>query len=127
MRYLIVGNQNPNQLERKYSEWAITFREHKSLDKIHKGVTDLLSQSPDFEMGFLQLAELPAAQVRYILRKIEEYKTTREFDLAWKAVNIEHILPQTPSQEWIDELAQDEEELEEMTRKLGNLEVAPEI
>ncbi|MBI4234079.1 MAG: DUF262 domain-containing protein [Chloroflexi bacterium] len=121
MRYLVVGNQNPNKLERSYSEWAILIRRGGTGDGLQAKANDLLTQVPSFEEGFKSLTNLPPAHVRYILRKIEEHKTSKELTIAWSGVEIEHILPQTPSDAWVEAIGLPQKVVEQLSSKLGNL------
>ncbi|MBF8266870.1 MAG: hypothetical protein HW388_378 [Dehalococcoidia bacterium] len=121
MRYSIVGNLNPNRLERSYSEWAIQLRNNRSLEGLQDKAKMLLAQAPDFVDGFQALTDSPIAHVRYILRKLEEHKTSKELTIAWGRVDVEHILPQTPSKEWIATTGLPPQDIGQLSARLGNL------
>lgn len=66
-----------------------------------------------------------AAQQKLVLRRLEESCGAKErVDLSDKKITIEHVLPQSPSADWLDELAAegDAERLhKELVHTLGNL------
>jgi uncharacterized protein with ParB-like and HNH nuclease domain len=102
VRYLIVGERNPNQLERKYSEWAKIIRKKKSkseriISRITLEAKEMCPDDEEFEEGFKLLGqeELRTNVAWYILRKLEE-KTKGEIQIKRDVVELEHIMPRNP-------------------------------
>lgn len=123
VRYTIVANNNPNQLERKYAEWAGLIRKNglTQFEDIRKDAEKLCPSNKDFQNGFADLRELASAQARYLLRKLAQYQGTKEVEIAMNKVELEHILPQSPAQAWLAELQLPAEEVTELIDRLGNL------
>lgn len=79
------------------------------LDKVFAGLkTDLDKLKPTLERftdSFMQIkygkAQRARSLVGYILAKIDdELSVTNEVDIDWNQVNIEHIMPQSPEDNW---------------------------
>ena len=126
MRYLIVGSKNPNKLEQKYSSWARKVRGEgllatKIVDIRKEAEEELYIDDNAFTEGFKLLAGLSTPTNRYILRKINRKLSGDEIKQP-SVVNIEHILPQNPSDggDWIVEFDSIDERKQQVVR-LGNL------
>ncbi len=123
MRYLIVGDRNPNLLETKYSEWAIRLRQEgaKAIASIYREAQELCPRDEEFKDGFKSLSELKTVTARYILRKINEYLSGTEMKVVGpQEVQVEHVLPQNPSDEW-KPLFPNDKEARQFAERLGNL------
>jgi hypothetical protein len=124
MRYLIVGERNPNRLEASYSDWAIKIRNEgqDAIPYLRADAQSLCPPDEEFEDGFLRLTGLRTATARYILRKINENRAGRELRVAGPSeVNVEHILPQNPPQDWGPGIPDDRQERKLLAERLGNL------
>lgn len=123
VRYTIVANNNPNQLERKYAEWASLLRAKgfAAFDDIRKAATNLCPSDENFQADFAILGDMKSAVARYLLRKLAQYQGTKEIEIAMNKVDLEHILPQSPTQVWLDELNIPVEKIADLTDSLGNL------
>ncbi|MBI4296988.1 MAG: DUF262 domain-containing protein [Chloroflexi bacterium] len=123
VRYTIVGNRNPNQLERVYAKWAVMLRDKGfgDFDTIRDEARKMCPDDKDFSENFASLQDLKAPQARYILRKLAQYRGTKEVEIAMTKVDLEHILPQNPSRDWLEELGCSSEQAEAWSQLLGNL------
>ncbi len=119
VRNTITGGRNPNQMERSFSSWSLLLRRGEDFAAMVEEAKEMLIDDEEFTIGFKQLTNLRTAQARYLLRKIE-WHGNDETQMAHTAVEIEHILPQTPGPEWGAAMG-NEEDIREGTQMLGNL------
>ncbi|WP_311564780.1 DUF4357 domain-containing protein [Peptoniphilus duerdenii] len=63
--------------------------------------------------------------LRIFLDKLEHYNNPARVDL--ETLNIEHLMPQTPTDEWYTNLGVDKEEYQRNVNRLGNLTLAAKI
>lgn len=119
-RNIIAGRQNPNQLEGRFSEWALAVRTTKKIAPIVAQAKGMLLPDDQFEGAFGILEGLQTAQTRYLLRKIEFHRN-KETQLVPSGVDLEHILPQSPTNEWMNAVGLDIEEAESLAQRLGNI------
>lgn len=124
VRFQIVGGAGGGTLERIYSDAAKGVSEGKisSIDEILKGFTTLPTDSV-FSAAF-KLASISKGQLaRYYLRSLESCPTGVPNELVpnpdTNSVNLEHVLPLTPSDKWLAEWAIDD--IKAYNRRLGNL------
>ena len=135
-RYNIICNLPPNVLERKYSDIAINIRDGKIKDiksiineikKIEKYPNDKLF-AEIFIGKILKRGKNKLA--RYILEKIEVNKqskmpiTKRPEPLKFEDFTLEHILPQSPDDEWktyFKTKGISDEDVEKLIYRVGNL------
>lgn len=106
-RYNIIGGQNPNELERVYNDAANkVFRGELTTAKaIFKSLESVYIVDTNFKNDFAtkSINTNKANQlVKYILSKLERQYGGNEIDLNDKSVTIEHILPEKPTDEWIE-------------------------
>lgn len=125
MRFSIIGTLGTGNIEKAYSDAAISIRAGKA-DTPAKVFGTLKSIYPDdnrFEADFCQRAIGKAKLARYILGEIATAKqrsTIQEVTEDEKRSTLEHIMPKTRSQDWL-KAAKDEEEYLEYVNRLGNL------
>lgn len=123
-RYTVVSSLNPNELETLYSKTAMAIangevtRPQQVFDRLRSVyVTD-----EKFVQDFALLAIVTRGQqkrlAKYILWKLEMDASGRS-DLTEDGFSIEHILPESPTDSWIQDFR--ETELEAMVYRLGNL------
>lgn len=135
-RYNIICNLPPNVLERKYSDIAINIRDGKikdiksiinEIEKIEKYPNDKLF-AEIFIGKILKRGKNKLA--RYILEKIEINKqskmpiTKRPEPLKFEDFTLEHILPQSPDDEWktyFKTKGISDEDVEKLIYRVGNL------
>ncbi len=125
MRFSIIGTLGTGNIEKAYSDAAISIRSGKA-DTPAKVFGTLKSIYPDdnrFEADFYQRAIGKAKLARYILGEIATAKqgsTIQDVTEDEKRSTLEHIMPKTRSQDWL-KAAKDEEEYLEYVNRLGNL------
>lgn len=85
---------------------------------------ELKDERPSFELFKERFADIeygPSQRsrdlVKYILNKINNYDQTGEHLIDFDVVNIEHVLPQSPSKKW----NLTKKEIKDYVNKLGNL------
>lgn len=124
VRLQIVGGAGGGTLERIYSEAARGVSEGKisSIEEILTGFSLLPSDSV-FEQAFSIATISKPALARYYLRSLEQGAPEATGELVpnenTQKVNLEHILPLSPSKPWSEEWIP--EELRAYQRRLGNL------
>lgn len=119
-RYSVICGRNPNDIERVYNSIAISIFSNKQYDRtllIPVYVTD-----QEFIPIFNQRSFVDNARnnkiIKYILGKIERFKGGHhEINLLSDFDTIEHILPQSPGEEWGD----DNYDFDSLIFRLGNL------
>ena len=125
MRFSIIGTLGTGNIEKAYSDAAISIRLGKA-DTPAKVFGNLKSIYPDdnrFEADFYQRAIGKAKLARYILGEIATAKqgsTIQDVTEDEKRSTLEHIMPKTRSQDWL-KAAKDEEQYLEYVNRLGNL------
>ena len=119
-RNIIVAGRNPNELEGVFSRWAIGIRANSGLDPVLTEARQRTISDDLFRQSFLELEDLPTPQARYLLRRIEFYQNA-ETTLMPESIDIEHILPQNPTDEWVEALGVSEDEARSAAKRFGNL------
>lgn len=106
-RYNVIGRQQAQQQERTYANVAqnISRGELKNLRDIIGALRPIYVSDRAFKTDFSEIAfdtkqTRNRRVVRYILTKLERQLSGVELDPEAESINIEHILPQNPSQEW---------------------------
>jgi len=98
----------------------------KNLINKHRGKS---ARMPDDEMLRTMLEYANVYNLRFTLRiifdKIETYNNPAPVDLS--KLSVEHLMPQTPTKEWLEALEIDEETYERNLHRLGNLTLATKV
>lgn len=121
-RYSSVVGLVTNDLERVYGEVARAINDHGE-DALPEARTKLIGIIPDADQFIAAFKTLGLGQqfkLRYTLRKLAESEAHGELK-APTEVHLEHVMPQTLSQEWIEYLGDDVGEFENLVNKWGNL------
>ncbi|WP_298353032.1 DUF262 domain-containing protein [Runella sp.] len=123
-RYNIIGGQNPNELERVYNDAANkVFKGELTTSKaIFKLLESVYLVDTNFKNDFATKAintNKANQLVKYILSKLEKQYGGNEVDLNDKSVTIEHILPEKPTDEWVE--AFNNTDTSQYIYRLGNL------
>lgn len=124
VRYQIVGGTGSGTLERVYGDAAKGVTEGKltSIKEIIAAFSNLPSDAT-FEQAFSIASISKPALARYYLRTLELGLPGSTGELVpnedVQKVNLEHILPQTPSSEWLTDW--DSEDARAYQKRLGNL------
>jgi len=123
-RYNTIGGQNPNELERVYGrasvavyEGNITLAKDVFLGYLKSVYLDDNSFKNDFKNKQVNTNKSNYL-VKYILAKLEVQYGGTEPAIASKNLSIEHILPENPTDEWV-ELFQNVE-VQDYIFRLGN-------
>lgn len=132
LRYQLVGRGRTGKLEIQSAAIAsnIWSGKLKSAHAVWEKLKTILPADDEFLEDFSRYAETKAARARWILRELEIQK--------WKncnpgkslqsepikdpsIVNLEHILPKNPSQDWAGVISSDKEFITDCLNRLGNL------
>jgi Protein of unknown function DUF262/Protein of unknown function (DUF1524) len=122
-RYGVISSLNPNELEASYNKAAILIINDKIQKprKVFEALKPIYVSDDKFQQDFSLFATPTKGKkklVRYILYKLEIDAGGRD-DLSEDSFSIEHILPESPSNEW--QSAFRDSQFEEMVYRLGNL------
>jgi hypothetical protein len=126
VRYNLIGELRTGVAANFYSDIPPMIRANilTKSSKVFHELKPLYPSDSDFEQAFRNKVLRNSEKARYILRQIERYLHDNKTEVAsdTKHVNLEHILPRNPSQEWsatIDSFGPDE--IDEYTSRIGNL------
>jgi uncharacterized protein with ParB-like and HNH nuclease domain len=122
-RYTVVSSLNPNELETVYNKVAITITNDEITNP--KQVSNYLRSVYVSDDKFLQDFSLLTISTkgqkkklaRYILCKLEV--DASRIDVNEDSFSIEHIVPESPSSEWLQNFT--DTQIEEMVYRIGNL------
>lgn len=125
-RYNVICGLNPNKLESAYSKSAKYIREQqpKTVKDIFEQLKEFYISDKDFERAFAEkiLSASNAKLARYILSEINSsYGDSKELVANPNAteLNLEHILPQKPSDKWLLEFSNIDQN--QYIYRLGNM------
>lgn len=126
MRYSIIGSLGTGNIERSYSDAAIAVRGGKA--KTAAQAFSILKNAvyPDderFESDFATKSVTKPKLARYILAALaNELQPGKELEVVQdeKKVNLEHVMPKSPTEEWNSAAADEAEYLANVDR-LGNM------
>lgn len=124
-RYNTIGGQNPNELERVYGKASVAIFKGEittAKDLFQKHLKDVYLDDNSFKNDF-KTKQINTNKynllVRYILSKLEIQYGGSEVTLNSKNLTIEHILPESPTNEWADEFQN--ADVQDYIFRLGNL------
>jgi len=125
MRYSIIGSLGTGNIEKAYSDAAIGVRDKnaKTAAKIFALLKGIYPDDSRFEADFAQKEISKAKLARYVLAAVaNKVQGSKELTILEdeKVVTLEHIMPKTRSQEWL-QVAGDEEQYLSYVNRLGNL------
>jgi uncharacterized protein with ParB-like and HNH nuclease domain len=126
VRYNLIGELRTGVLANYYVEIPKKIRSGE-LHKCSKVVRELrliYPEDSDFKQAFSNKVLKDSQKARYILSEIEKQAVGGSFQLIDdpKKINIEHIFPQNPSQDWKDTINSiGADFLQEYTYRIGNL------
>lgn len=125
-RYSIICKRNPNELERKYSELAIKIRNNEiGFEEIYQEIKNLNPDKQEYLRSFgerkFKANKIPKYILIKIINKIDENNGKKEYAINTKNVNLEHIIPVKPNDEWKKFFSEREVEYEELIYNLGNM------
>lgn len=124
-RYNVICNMQTHDQERLYSEIAykLSNNEINTLSDVYTILETIYPDDATFKAAFAD-KELKTTNsrnkkvVRYILFKIEKQLSGQDFDFESSSYNLEHILPENPSEEWN---GIDDQSFERSLYRLGNM------
>lgn len=113
-RYNTISEKNPNELERKYSEWAI---QKVSLNPLLAKIKIYIPDDETFKSDFMQKSIKNEAINRYVLRRIGKFQIhERIIEISdSEEITLEHIMPKSLSREWKDYIIKHNEIEESLT------------
>jgi uncharacterized protein with ParB-like and HNH nuclease domain len=125
-RYSTICDLNPNEIERVYSEIAIKLRKKEfGVEETIKRLRELNPDDMTFIKDFSEKCVKNTKLAKYILFKINDYllkeKGEKEKVTDINRVNLEHIIPKKPDDEWKKFLKEKSIELEKWVHRLGNM------
>ena len=107
VRFLIVGGAGGGKLERNYGQAALSVSNGsvKTIAALITAMEDVLPRDTQFEEEFSRAAVKRANLARYYLRAIAAHRANDPLPQLLinedpNAVNLEHVLPVTPSSDW---------------------------
>jgi len=131
--YFLFTKEQAKIYEKQFGKWNLTLGKVSSLDKLKIWVTEnikpeLDKKDTEFRMRFLTFTQddLQQYRVRYILAKIAQYVDSSRTGIVTASsisnyikagVEIEHILPQTPTTEMLEQIP----DYDHVKIMLGNL------
>lgn len=122
-RYNIVSGLNPNELEKVYNQVAVGIAsgEIKNPRQVFEKVRSIYVSDHKFIQDFSMMTVSTRGQkkklVKYILCKLET--NISGLDINEDSFSIEHILPESPSDEW--QIFFTDSQMDEMVYRLGNM------
>jgi len=123
-RYNIIGKLNPNEMEKIYNSTAIkiTKGELITAKDIFNNLKPIYINDEQF-VSMFSLTSLNTRSnkkiVKYILLSIENHISRNHYDPCDSSITIEHILPENPTGDWLNEF--EGEDIENYIYRLGNL------
>jgi uncharacterized protein with ParB-like and HNH nuclease domain len=125
LRYNVISGLPPNEQERLYNNVAqkVSNGESANAADVIAYLQDLYPDDEQFKVAFKK-KELRTTSsrnkkiVRYILFELERQISGNDFDFESASYNLEHILPEHPSNDW-DNI--DDSKLENLVYRLGNM------
>ena len=126
IRYNVICSKLPSEQEKVYSKAAKNMYE-SSAPSINKALDGLRQIYPSDE-EFLHAFKLKTFKTRqtnkkacWILYRIEKHlKQSKDTDVDFEDITVEHILPQNPAQEW-GQSFNNKEVMEDYIERVGNL------
>lgn len=124
-RYNTIGGQNPNELERVYGKASVAIYKSEittAKEVFSKYLKDVYLEDNSFKNDFKNKqinTNKYNLLVKYILTKLEIQYGGTESILTSKNLTIEHILPETPTDEWVNQFQN--VDVQDYIFRLGNL------
>ncbi len=124
-RYNTISGLDPKVLEKLYGNLATDLRsEKKSINDI---ITEIKKQNPNsdlFKASFMTFQSKNSRLSKYILFNINQLMLhqAKKGDLSANKdeINLEHIIPKNPNQDWLKILKQNKTDLQDIIYKIGN-------
>jgi len=126
-RYSTIAQQDSKELERTYHRAAKLLEESggTAYEEARQELKSVLPNSEQFVGAFMRAQMGTQYVLRYTMQRLEEYLLKPSaVEKEWKAndlVHIEHIMPQTLTEEWRDVLGDRVDEHRAYVNRWGNL------
>ena len=125
LRYNVICNKQANEQERVYNEVACQVSDGviANASGVLKALRDVYPDDREFKAAFAA-KELRTTNtrnkkiVRYILFALEKQRSGQDFEFDSSSYNLEHILPEHPSEAWSH---MDENQQDRCIYRLGNM------
>lgn len=128
VRYSMVGERNPNLLEKAYSKLCGRIRQAESgtPQVIDAALPELFDQVPDDEEFAAKFAEIELNRItkawRTVLARLNDFAGTGEVRVKGpRKVHVEHVLPKRPRMDALREATLTKDEVEVFCNQIGNL------
>lgn len=132
LRYQLIGRGRTGKLEIQSATIAssIWSQKSKSANAVWEKLKAILPSNEEFSEDFSRYTDTKAARARWILRELEVQKwinnnpgkpLQNEPVTDPNIVNLEHILPKNPDQDWGGVMSSDRELVSDCLNRLGNL------
>jgi uncharacterized protein with ParB-like and HNH nuclease domain len=121
-RYLTIAERENKELERLFSEIAISIRKGK-IRNTKDVKSRMMRENVDDDSFFKDFSrkQIKTAKVaKYILRKIENHMSP-ESEKVSRRLTLEHILPKNPDDEWKEHLEEKKMDKDDYVYRLGNM------
>lgn len=134
VRFQLVGRGRPGRMESLGARAARDIWNGKvsTASEVFSLIRELYTPDDEFKQKFSEKTENDGKKARYILSRIERQSLAREGkvypdELIPGNVTLEHILPKSPLPHWEKEVTEDENLLQDMLHRLGNMCLLPEV
>jgi hypothetical protein len=128
VRYQLIGGGNPGRLETTAAKLArmIHAGEVTNATQAFQELREVYPSDDEFKQAFATKQERSNQRAQYLLRALERQETRIEFGPMAEesqpgAVTVEHVLPKSPGEEWMDLIESDPSIVEDCVFRLGNM------
>ncbi len=126
VRYNLIGELRTGVAANYYSEVPKKIRngDIRKSAKVFRELRSIYPKDDEFKAAFSTKVLRNSRKARYLLAEIEKHLNAGVSQIVndTRAVNLEHILPKNPSQQWSKTVAtMDVEEVDEYINRIGNL------
>jgi len=126
-RYNTVCGLDPKPLESEYSKLAITIRKDNRINEMEivKKIRELSPSKEQFISSFIELEVKNKKLAKYILSSLNNYELRKqdkkEIMVDINVINLEHIIPLNPDEEWKKFFKENNINVEKLIYKIGNM------
>lgn len=134
VRWQLIGEGRTGTIERLCGRLAVNIWDGDVTKATEASavVAELLTSDEEFQSRFRQQSDLAKQKAVYLLKRIEEREQSENTGVAGsglspsQSLSLEHILPQSPSEEWAVVIEDDPKIVEECVERIGNYCLLPE-
>jgi len=123
VRSYTILDRNPNEFERKYSEWARLLREDKiEIKEIIEFLKENWPSDDEIKNKIIGMQVKNEKKAKYILVKVNDALEKTLLHTTWSnQPTLEHVIPRNPNEEWKRYLKSKNMKHEKFVNRLGNL------